>query len=327
MRIVHFSDLHLTALPRDLSALCDKRVLGLTNHFLRRRHRFHADLAERAVARLRLLAPDLVVITGDITSVGSPEDFAAARRCLAPLLAPSSGFACVYVPGNHDAYVRNARCVAALRQAFGVLNNQRWELDQLPAEMTFPGLRVLVVNECVPTAPWLSCGIFTPAVRHRVRAWLETPRQPGERKLLVGHFPSRLHDGRRLPARRRLRDDNLIWNALQAGRLDVSLCGHDHTPFVRRESNGAMEICAGALSATGRLNVLDYSAATGRFVQRWVDVDDNDNQPAATPVDAAAPALSLRLCGSSFPMADLTPEGDRPPPGAALRNDGPPRAS
>lgn len=303
MRIVHFSDLHLNAWPQDISAVLDKRILGLANHLLRRRHQFHAAYVERAVARIRLLTPDLVVITGDITCVGSREEFALALKRLAPLLAPALGFPCVYVPGNHDAYVRNAACVQSLQHAFGVLNNQRWEMDDLPAEMTFPGLRVLVVNECRPTAPWQSSGRFTDSGRNRIRAWLEAPRKDGEKKILIGHFPCRLESGRRLAARRRLRDDNLVWNGLQAGRFDVSLCGHHHIPFVRHERNGAMEICAGSISAAGKLNMLDYAAATGRFSQQWVDVDGDDTPPLPNPTDAA-PALGLRLCGPSFPMAD-----------------------
>ena len=68
--------------------------------------------------------------------------------------------------------------------------------------------------------------------------------------------------------------------ALRDGRLDVALCGHNHTPFRRDEANGALELCAGALTWHGLLNVVDYSPASGRFSQHWESVADDAPAPA-----------------------------------------------
>src|SRR5512147_1866781 len=54
----------------------------------------------RAVAHVNALspAPDLVLITGDLTDAGKPEDYAHLRAILMPLSMP------IYlIPGNHDA--------------------------------------------------------------------------------------------------------------------------------------------------------------------------------------------------------------------------------
>ena len=58
-----------------------------------------ATLLGKAVAHLNQLdpAPDLVVITGDLTDVGSPQEYAHLRQLLSPLKAPL-----IVVPGNHD---------------------------------------------------------------------------------------------------------------------------------------------------------------------------------------------------------------------------------
>ena len=57
-----------------------------------------AMLAE-AVRRINALIPlpDLLLITGDLTDIGSPEEYAWLRELLAPLTMPM-----VVVPGNHD---------------------------------------------------------------------------------------------------------------------------------------------------------------------------------------------------------------------------------
>ena len=55
---------------------------------------------QACVQRLLTLdpAPDLVVMTGDLTDLGRPEEYAHLRQLLAPLPQPI-----LAVPGNHDA--------------------------------------------------------------------------------------------------------------------------------------------------------------------------------------------------------------------------------
>ena len=58
-----------------------------------------AAMLAAAVARLNALVPrpDAVLITGDLTDLGSAAEYAEVRRQLAPLQAP-----CYVIPGNHD---------------------------------------------------------------------------------------------------------------------------------------------------------------------------------------------------------------------------------
>lgn len=72
----------------------------------------HIDTAAclaRAVAELNALnpRPDVVVVTGDLTDHGGPEEYANLRTLLAPLEMPA-----YLIPGNHDSR-------EALRAAFG----------------------------------------------------------------------------------------------------------------------------------------------------------------------------------------------------------------
>ena len=276
MRIVHVSDLHFGAWTRDWTALLDKRLAGLLNFFLRRRPRLHYEYLQRAAYRIRALKPDWVVVTGDLTCIGSPEEFNGITSLLAPLVA-SSGSKFIYVPGNHDCYVRNRACAQALRETFHHLNQNRWELADLPQVVEDRGLRFFVVNECLPTAPWASSGAMVRDQMDQLLRWFREPRQDGEKRILVGHFPLRKADGRPLEWRRRLHGAESLQAALAAGQIDLALCGHDHEPFVRGEANHAVEICAGALTVWGRINVIDYSPLSSRFSQSWDDLVGNDS--------------------------------------------------
>ena len=290
MRIVHFSDLHITCWPRELSALCDKRVLGLLNFALRRRHQFHPEYVERAVLRIRTLNPDWVILTGDITSVGTGSEFVRALEVLAPLCETHTPFELLFVPGNHDNYVRKRACREALESTFARLNRNRWRLADLPQCLELPGLRVFVADESYPTSPWQSGGTLSALAWEKLQGWFAEPRKNSEKRLLVGHFPCRRGDGTPLPRRRRLHGGDLLWNALRDGRVDMALCGHHHQPFLRCEPNGAMEICAGALTVYGKINVLDFTPLTGKFSQFWVDVSGDGRTPVPLRDTAILPA-------------------------------------
>ncbi|MFW5802380.1 MAG: metallophosphoesterase family protein [Verrucomicrobiota bacterium] len=282
MRIVHFSDIHIGRLPDDATALFDKRLLGFLNFLIRRRGSMNEELIRLAVPRVRSLQPDLVVCTGDLTCVGAPVEFEAARAILKPLYG-SRAYEFFALPGNHDAYVRNHRCRRAFKDTFAALNGERLLLDSLPQEVRRGQLRLLFVNEAHPRAPWKSTGELSALTRQWLEAQTEPKREPAERRILVGHFPSRDAAGNPLVRRRRLDGDNHIAELLASERLDMALCGHIHTPFRRDVTACAMEVCAGSLPMAGKLNVVDYCPLSGELVQQW----ENVTGPAAGRVGLA----------------------------------------
>jgi Icc protein len=62
---------------------------------------FDGALLETAVAEIIDLAPDLVVVGGDLTTEGYPAEFRDARRYLQPLFDHT--LTVLVIPGNHDA--------------------------------------------------------------------------------------------------------------------------------------------------------------------------------------------------------------------------------
>ncbi len=290
MRIVHLSDLHVARLPRSPRALFDKRVLGALNYFLRRARQCRREYWSRALDHIACLKPELVLCTGDLTCVGSPEEHAAGEAMLEPLRR-LCGNRFLFLPGNHDAYVRAPECRAALEETFRRLNGGRWELGDLPVEWRVSGLSLFILDAARPASCLHSTGALTPASLDWLQRRVGRPRDEGECRVLVCHFPLRGPDGRPLPRHRRMEGADTVLEHLREGRLDLALSGHVHMPFARWESDGRGEVCAGSLMLGGSFSVLDWTPGTCRFRQFFVDL--------RTPRDPALPALDAGLAPAS----------------------------
>ena len=251
-------------------------MLGCLNHLLRRRQHFRPERLEIAAARLGALAPDWIVCTGDLTSTGSPAEFKVAREAIGPLLKRALRGS-IYVPGNHDAYVRDPACREALEQTCAILNNGPG-IGSFPREVNDRGLRMLLLDEASPTAPWMSSGRLDPNTVRWLGETLAQPRQEREGRVLVGHFPLGRADGRRLPRRRGLEGAETLAALAARGAYDVALCGHIHHAF-RRDDPRTIELCAGSLTLEGKVNVLDFFPDSCTFSQFWLDMSDNQPVP------------------------------------------------
>jgi 3',5'-cyclic AMP phosphodiesterase CpdA len=290
MRIVHLSDIHVGRLPRSPRALFDKRVLGAANYLLRRARQFHLEYLRRACADIGRLKPELVVCTGDITCIGTPEEHEAACALLEPLCS-AGAHRFLYLPGNHDAYVGAADCRAALARSFQRLNRGRWELDDLPLEWQVSGLRLLLLNGARPVSCFLSSGALAPATLAWLSRRLALPREDGECRVAVCHFPLRGATGKALGRRRRLEGADAVWQHVDEGRLDLVLSGHVHAPFARWDADGRGEVCAGSLTLHGSYSVLDWTPGTRRFRQFFVDVTAS-REPELPAIDASLAPVS-----------------------------------
>lgn len=174
----------------------------------------------QALERLaHALAPELVVLSGDITQRATVAQFAAARafadRLGAPVLA---------IPGNHDIplFQLAARVFAPYaryRRAFG---------DDLEPVFDSPRWLVAAVN----TTRWYrhEDGAVSPAQVERVARLLEAA-SPTQLRVVVTHQPVMVTRTRDLGNRLHGREEAVArWCAAGA---DMILGGHIHLPFVR----------------------------------------------------------------------------------------------
>src|SRR5919106_2991945 len=87
--------------------------------------RYRQELLATAIEEINAATPDLVVVAGDITDEGYPDQFPLAREELAALACREI----VRVPGNHDA--RNVGYLH-FEDTFGARDSRlRLELDRL----------------------------------------------------------------------------------------------------------------------------------------------------------------------------------------------------
>lgn len=105
MRIAVLGDIHHYRLFVPPWKLLSKRLLGQTNLWLNRRKRFNRTLLLIALKRIASIKPDLLLLSGDLTTTSLETEFADIAALLEPV---ASEIPTVAVPGNHDRYTFSA---------------------------------------------------------------------------------------------------------------------------------------------------------------------------------------------------------------------------
>ena len=194
--LAHLSDAHLCSLTElRFRELINKRILGYFSWRLHR-HAVHRDDVLAALVRdLHTLNPDHIVITGDLTHLGTPSQFRMAQQFLHRLGPPEK---VTVIPGNHDAYVRSAWNDTFARWAEYMVSDEKKPPDQLRANLPieFPCLRVrgrvavIGVSTAQPSAPFLAVGsIGSPQLQRLEKMLTELGRRHLFRVVLIHHPP------------------------------------------------------------------------------------------------------------------------------------------
>lgn len=246
-RILHFSDIHLGLLPR-ISEVFNKRFLGAVNHLFRRRYKLHPEYIDALAEKLNDISPDLIVFTGDLSSVATQAEISAAVKRLLPF-RDFADF--VFVPGNHDAYVKDA--LPYLNDAFNELNGGRWQLDSLPIIYNKDNIRFCLLNASRPLSPLLSCGDITPEMQEKIDALC--PK--GTETIMISHFPAFAADGSCTGWRHGLRNEEFLRRKVNEGTIPLILSGHVHKPYIFTTQNHGTQLCAGSLTLNGAFGIID----------------------------------------------------------------------
>src|SRR5665213_3535171 len=175
---------------------------------------FLPTLLERAIVEVNELAPDVVVISGELTTFGFKEEYAAARRYLDRIQCE----ALVVIPGNHDS--RNVGYVH-FEELFGDRNSV----------LRKAGVTVVAVDSTEPDLDHGQIG------RGRY-GWIEQQfaAEPADLRVFVLHHHL-------LPIPGTGRERNIVYDAgdaiecLQRARVNLVLSGHKHVPYAWRLEN------------------------------------------------------------------------------------------
>ncbi len=238
--LAHLSDPHLGPLPDvRASQLVGKRFLGWMNWKNNRKHHLGVSTLDALMDDLRAQNPDHICVSGDLTNLSLPEEFATGAAFLATL---GPGEKVSVVPGNHDAYVFSARRKPETYWA-GFLSGDETvegvcESDAKRPEasgyqlagQTYPYVRrrgpvaIIGLTTAIATGPFLASGRLG---RRQLRALEHILEKLGHEKLfrvVMLHHPP-MADG---PWHRRLRDASALRRVLSRTGAELVLHGHDH---------------------------------------------------------------------------------------------------
>lgn len=220
--LAHLSDPHLGPMPpARLAELFGKRVIGYAN-WKRRRHMIHRrDVLAQLVADLHAHNPDHIAVTGDLVNVALPAEFTQARTWLESV---GSAHDVSLVPGNHDAYAREARSQFALSWADYMRGDDETEVG-------FPYLRrrgpvaLIGLTTAVPSAPFMATGRIGRAQLAGLEGMLSQIQAEPLCRVILVHHPLR---SARERWSARLTDAPALIDILKHHGVDLVLHGHDH---------------------------------------------------------------------------------------------------
>jgi 3',5'-cyclic AMP phosphodiesterase CpdA len=273
IRLLHFSDVHVQ-LPdwrtRSVRALGPLRKLATVELWKGRGRLFEGAAAtvRRIVRDAETLGADHVVLTGDLTQLGHPEEFALAREALGPLAADAARF--TTLPGNHDRYPIEGGPNRLFEHHFPEQAG-----SDLPVEAS-GGLRVrllgdeaaLIVVDSAGAKSWpvWSSGHVTARSLRALEGALRAPQLAGRCKLvLVHHTPTRRGALRDWPLHD-LRGASALLRVAAEGGAEAILCGHVHERFDDPPRPGRPRvICAGASAELGDEGYWDIRIDRGRI--------------------------------------------------------------
>lgn len=236
MRVLHFSDIHLPAGLRGAPArsFVGKRSVGWLNLQLRRRSVFRGGVAK--VAALGSLCAeqevDLVIMSGDYTTLGTEVELAAARAAVDPLIDQVLTY--VTVPGNHDLYLPDAVHDGRFGRHFGDLlrsdlpnrcTDGHWPLVRLVGD----DVAVVVVNSSRPNPQVLKSSGRVPA--EQLASLMQILDEPPIRTrfvFIVTHYAPCLADGRADRPHHGLENAHELLAAVAEVERGALLCGHIH---------------------------------------------------------------------------------------------------
>ncbi|OYT99244.1 MAG: DNA repair exonuclease [Burkholderiales bacterium PBB1] len=227
-------------------------------------------VVEALAALAAQLAPQLLVVSGDITQRARAAQFAAARRFIDRL-----GLPFVSIPGNHDLTVLNPlkRLLTPYTGYQGTFG------DELEPVHESAGLLV----QCVKTTRWWRHieGEVNAAQVQRVAARLRKARAE-QLRVVVVHQP--VHVEGQAESRHLLRGRDAALSSWAEAGADVVLGGHIHLPYVAEltppGAGGARIVVAQAgtalssrlrRDAPNSVNVIRHEAsdATRFGIERW----------------------------------------------------------
>lgn len=217
--LAHLSDVHLAPLPAPrVSELLNKRLTGYINWRLKRRHVHDRAVLETLIDDLKDQAPNHIAVTGDLANVALEEEFVRGRKWLQQLGSRND---VSFVPGNHDAYVR---------QAFRYAPQWAPYMTGDDGAVGFPYVRkrgplaLIGLSTAIATPPFMATGRLGKAQSDALGPLLDELKTEGLFRVILIHHPP----VSKAESHKRLLDAWALLETIAAHGAELLLHGHDH---------------------------------------------------------------------------------------------------
>jgi len=225
-RLAHVTDLHVRDFAgARLRDFFGKRAIGAINLGLVRRRKYRMESLAALGEDLRVRPHDHVLLTGDLGNVSLLSEWRAARAWIersSPSVADTT-----VIPGNHDAYVKEAVVSGAFEQVFAAYQSAdvRLHADAYPFVRLRGDIALVCASSAVPTGDLGAWGQVGEAQLRRIESLLAAPEVRGRFRVLALHHPPVMQ---RPPEDRNLRDRAKLVAMLARVGAELVVHGHDH---------------------------------------------------------------------------------------------------
>jgi 3',5'-cyclic AMP phosphodiesterase CpdA len=229
VRLALIGDIHLYSLQVRPRQLLGKRLLGHTNLWLNRRHRFNHRMLGKVMEKVEQIAPDLALFSGDVTTTSLENEFHDINQYLKPL---SEKLPLLVVPGNHDRYTfRSSRKKRMETIMNGMMPSQFPHMRQLTDRWHLMGL-----DSAIPQL-FLSRGALGKGQLHAIDAQLQRFTE-NDGLIVLCHYPVALPAGLPRSWTHDLAEGQQLRKLLeQCPAKVVFMHGHVHKPWYARPNN------------------------------------------------------------------------------------------
>ena len=238
-RLLHFTDIHLTAAPAEIPwrSLLGKRFVGWINlRFLGRHHHLidASRITQAFVDDIEGVSPDHLLFTGDATGLSLESEFEDARRILGPLIETGR---ITGIPGNHDVYSR-----AAVRERLYETHLGSWEASDGPSppilRLLGDHLALICLKDSRPTAAHDSSGRIGDEQLGRLEELLHDSRVRDRVRVVALHYGPLRADGKPDAFLHGLRDWQPFLEIVDRAGVDLVVHGHLHRRFFLPKTSG-----------------------------------------------------------------------------------------
>lgn len=223
MRLALIGDIHAYQLKIHPKRLFSRRIMGHTNLWMNRRFSFNHRVLDVLFDKVRELKPDMVLLSGDVSTTSLEDEFLDIERYLRPL---SEEFKLVLVPGNHDRYTfRAAKAKRIESMLKGILPNEFPHFEQLNEKW-----RLLALDSATPGFVF-SRGALGPTQMAGARKHLSS-LTPEQGVIVLCHYPVTLPAGVPSSWAHNLAEEKPLRDLLcECPARVVFMHGHVHKPW------------------------------------------------------------------------------------------------